>query len=55
MEAVEPAGIGNELGALGSEHVPDRLIDQLRMAMCLGVQPCARNAAMLTFIEYAIR
>ena len=37
MESVKPAGIGNELGAFGFEHFPDRLIDQLRMAMCLGV------------------
>ena len=37
MEAVEPAGIGNELGAFGFEHLPDRLIGQLRMAMSLGV------------------
>jgi hypothetical protein len=37
MEAVEAAGIGNELGAFRFEHVPDRLIDQLRMSMSLGV------------------
>ena len=37
MEAVEPAGIGNELGAFGFEHFPDRLLGQLRMAMRLGV------------------
>ena len=37
MEAVEAAGIGNEFGAFGFEHVPDRLIGQLRMAMSLGV------------------
>src|SRR6516225_2504944 len=37
MEAVEPAGIGNELGAFGFKHLPDRLIGQFRMAMCLGV------------------
>jgi hypothetical protein len=33
MEAVEAAGIGNELGSFGFEHLPDRLIGQLRMAM----------------------
>jgi ketosteroid isomerase-like protein len=37
MEAVEAAGIGNELGSFGFEHLPDRLLGQLRMAMCLGV------------------
>lgn len=37
MEAVEAAGIGNEFGAFGFEHFPDRLIDQLRMAMSLGI------------------
>ena len=39
MEVVGPAGIGNELGAFGFEHVLDRLIGKLRMAMCLGVGP----------------
>lgn len=34
MEAVEAA---NEFGAFGFEHFPDRLIDQLRVAMSLGV------------------
>jgi hypothetical protein len=37
MEAVEPAGIGNKLWPLRLEHLPDRLLGQLRMAMCLGV------------------
>jgi hypothetical protein len=37
VEAIEPAGIGDELGALGFEHLPDRLFGQLRMAMRLGV------------------
>src|SRR5262245_27427339 len=37
MEAVKPAGIGNELGTFGFEHFPDRLLGQLRMAMRLGV------------------
>jgi hypothetical protein len=37
MEAVKPAGIRNELGTFGLEDLPDRLIDQLGMAMCLGV------------------
>ena len=37
MEAIEPAGIGDELGSFGFEHLPDRLLGQLWMAMCLGV------------------
>src|SRR6266568_116585 len=37
MEAVEPTRIGNELRPLRLEHLPDRLVDQLRMAMRLGV------------------
>jgi hypothetical protein len=37
MESVKPAGIGNEPAAFGFEHLPDRLLGQLRMAMRLGV------------------
>ena len=37
VEAVEPAGIRNELRPLGLEHFPDRLLGQLRMVMRLGV------------------
>src|SRR5437763_11109501 len=37
MEAVEPTRIGNELRPLRLEHLPDRLVAQLRMAMRLGV------------------
>src|ERR1700730_700765 len=37
VESVELAGIGNELRSLRLEHLPDRLVGQLRMAMCLGV------------------
>ena len=37
MEAVEPARIGNELWPLRLEHLPDRLLGQLWMAMRLGV------------------
>src|ERR1700693_2897784 len=37
MEAVEPARIGNEPRPLRLEHLPDRLLGQLRMAMRLGV------------------
>ena len=37
MEAIEPASIGNELWPLRFEHLPDRLVGQLRMAMRLGV------------------
>src|SRR5262245_39470558 len=37
VEAIEPASIGNELPSLGLEHLPDRLLGQLRMAMGLGV------------------
>ena len=37
VEAVEPARIGNELRPLRLEHLPDRLLGQLRMAMRLGV------------------
>ena len=39
VEAVEPAGIRNELRSLRLEHFPDRLLSQLRMAMYLGVTP----------------
>jgi hypothetical protein len=35
MESVKPAGIGNELAVFGFEHLPDRLLGQLRMAMRL--------------------
>src|SRR5271157_57965 len=37
VESIEPAGIGNELRSLRLEHLPDRLLGQLRMAMRLGV------------------
>src|ERR1700738_1868366 len=37
MEAVEPADIGNEPRPLRLEDFPDRLVWELRMAMCLGV------------------
>ena len=37
VEAVKPTSIGNELGALGFEHIPYRLIGQFRMSMNLGV------------------
>ena len=37
VESVEPAGIGNELWPFRLEHIPDRLLGQLRMAMHLGV------------------
>ncbi|MEA2987739.1 MAG: hypothetical protein QOG83_450 [Alphaproteobacteria bacterium] len=37
VEAIEPTRIGNELRPLGLEHLPDRLLGQLRMAMRLGV------------------
>jgi len=37
VEAVEPASIGNELRPLGLEHLPNCLLGQFRMAMCLGV------------------
>src|ERR1700732_1374637 len=37
VESIEPAGIGNELRPLRLEHLPDRLLGQLRMGMRLGV------------------
>src|ERR1700683_3161297 len=37
VESIEPPGIGNELRPLCLEHLPDRLLGQLRMAMHLGV------------------
>src|SRR3982075_1913001 len=37
VEAVEPAGIGNELRPLCLEHLPDCMVGQLRMMMRLGV------------------
>src|ERR1700677_1538040 len=37
VESIEPAGIGNELRPLCLEHLPDRLLGQLRMGMYLGV------------------
>src|ERR1700676_4900876 len=37
VESIEPAGIGNELRPLRLEHLPDRLLGQLRMAMRFGV------------------
>src|SRR5439155_280286 len=37
MESVEPARIGNELRPFRLEHLPDRLLGQLRMAMRLGI------------------
>src|ERR1700731_4826524 len=53
MEAVEPASIGNELAPLRFEHLPDRLVGQLRMTMRLGVgntfveQPSVQFAKIL--------
>src|SRR5690242_19751316 len=44
VEAVEPAGIRNELRSLRLEHLPDRLLSQLRMAMYLG-RRCTYRAA----------
>src|SRR6266478_113243 len=35
VESIEPAGIGNELRPLCLEHLPDRLLGKLRMAMHL--------------------
>ena len=37
MEAVEAAGIGHQAGPLRLEHLPDRLVAQLGMAMRLGI------------------
>jgi hypothetical protein len=37
MEAIEAAGIGYQARPLGFEHLPDRVVADLRMAMCLGV------------------
>src|SRR5580700_1379698 len=37
VESIEPAGIRNELRPLRLEHLPDRLLGQLRMVMHLGV------------------
>jgi hypothetical protein len=37
VEAIEPAGIGNEPWPLHLEHFPDRPVCKLRMAMRLGV------------------
>ncbi len=37
VESIEAAGIGNELRPLRLEHLPDRLLGQLRMAVRLGV------------------
>jgi hypothetical protein len=37
VETVEPAGIGDELRPLRLEHLSDRLLGQLRMAMRFGV------------------
>ena len=37
MEAVEPAGIGNQLAALGFENLPYGLVGELGMTMRLGV------------------
>src|SRR5271169_5207132 len=37
VEAVEPSGIRDQLRAFRLEHVPDRLVAALRMAMGLGV------------------
>src|SRR5262249_58188840 len=37
VEAIEPAGIGNQSWPLRLEHLPDRLLVPLRMAMRLGI------------------
>jgi hypothetical protein len=37
MESIEPAGIGDQLWPLRLEHLPDRLLGQLRVAMRLGI------------------
>src|SRR3954471_6470009 len=53
VEAIEPAGIRNELRPLGLERLPDCLLGQLRMAMRLGVgdafieQPCVHLVYVL--------
>jgi hypothetical protein len=40
MEPVEPTGIWHEVGTLGLEHLPDRLVPLLGMTMCA----CISNA-----------
>jgi len=37
MEPVEAPRIGHKIGTLCLEHLPDRLVTQLGMGMCLGV------------------
>jgi hypothetical protein len=37
MKAVEPAGIGDKPRPFRFEHLPDRLLAEFGMAMCLGV------------------
>src|SRR3954453_232922 len=41
VEAIEPAGIGHQRGALGLEHRPHRLVPHLGMAMGLGMGDAA--------------
>ena len=37
MEAIEPAGIGNQARPFRLEDLPDRAVAELRMAMRLGI------------------
>jgi hypothetical protein len=51
VEAIEPASIGNELRPLGFEHLPDRLLGQLRVAVCLGVGDALVDEPSIHFIK----
>jgi hypothetical protein len=46
MEPVEPTGIWHEVGTLGLEHLPDRLVPLLGMTMCAGIS----NTLVVNFI-----
>src|SRR5271154_3492150 len=51
VEAIEPAGIGSELRPLCLEHLPDRLLGQLRMGMHLGVGDAFIEQPRVQFVK----
>ena len=53
METIEAARIGNELWTFRLEHVPDCLLGQFRMSMCLGVSDALiREPGIQIFIVF---
>src|SRR5258708_31413496 len=51
MEAVKPARIANKLRPFRLEHLPDRLLGQFRMAVCLGVGNALVEQPSVQFVK----